>query len=98
MISNLFCGIYAVELNAADGTNSPELKSIEHNIVEQCIENCAEQVRNNILKWEGEKVNKNVLDESATSLLHLLGDWRILFKIENARCQLMDNTDDNKRN
>lgn len=77
MISNLFCGIYAVELNAADGTNSPELKSIEHNIVEQCIENCAEQVRNKILKWR-EKVNKNVLDESATSLHLLLVDWRIL--------------------
>lgn len=55
LISNLFCGIYAVEVSQQEqkssssvgGDQSPELKSIEHNnnhVAEQCIQNCAEQV------------------------------------------------------
>lgn len=56
LASCLFSGIYAAELSEQEqqssssvgggaGDQPPELKSIEHTIEEQCIQNCAEQVK-----------------------------------------------------
>lgn len=48
IISSLLVGISAQvseqEQNSSGDDHLPELKSIEHNIEEQCIQNCAEQV------------------------------------------------------